>query len=1451
MPRINKFKFVNFKYGESRLLSDKIIELLGDHVQIEATNTAGKSMCIQTLIQAICPLSDVSRKFVDTYNLKEPIYVTIEWILDDDKTLLITGIGFEKRSNIDTSEYVIDKKNSMYKFFTFTIEENSFFNLNIENLEFYNKDKNGNRTLKTLSEMENYLKELKVKDNINIFGQSYSSQNKYKEKLSQAGIYVDEWRDIIINLNKGESVLTNYFSKYNTTDKFIKNQLIPLIDSNLESNSEVQGKKFGINELRYQAKNFIEYCIEKDESIKSYNDFEELLLKVDRLNTIISNIKSQNEEKQTIFNELYSTNHYCINREEELKKEIDDIKNKINTLNNELLKIDYEEESFKYNQEVIEAERIKLEMGKLDENINILEKDKSHLEEMENILEYKNNYDKLQKEKIYLIQKESKKEKLTMDYEEISKNLNNIGYTLNILLQNRIKDLNENLLNIDLNYEENDKKIHKSKEDNKNLLKKKNNILIDIEKMKNELESYNNSLDDIIDKYDCIKENITTTLMGREINFDNIIDSVNKNIIFDGNSIENNDKKLETIDLKVNEIKDDILNKNKDISNNNNNINLKEDEIYKLEALKNEINKTINLFELDICETDLTEKIIKELSNKENEINSEKNNINTKIIDKKRELDLLIQSKNISMDEGLLSLLTKLEIDYTFGFDYLINLKRTPKELKEIITNFPILPYSVIISEKDYETISKTNIEFYTSYTTPILIKSDSMEELSITKNRYIVHGDKFNLISSFDINLLDEEKRKEKIEAFETLIKKLKNEVIFKENQIKSINNILSKIDNLNYDFNYLENLKNDIKNLSETNEHLNEFILEEKNKIKDLKEQKNILEKENKNIQNKIQDNKILLMELERIKKSYVKTLNHVDTMNKNKKYISEIESQINNNNDIIDKLETNRIQFEKEKLELQQYIKNDENNLKKYSEYNLGEIKTGSIEELIEKFNEFTIGSSVANDMKELDNDIRSIRERVENLEQNLKSILNKISIADPMNYTIIKNKDELLKDIENIDNEIQTLEKEKNDNNDHYNRKIGSLDNIRKNIMDKHNKEPLENTLIINKDFKNRKTIIKNEIKNIKETENKYINLKNKIQVAINTLKQYKGTIVDVIIDENSLNNYIENKISTLTQIDKTLRDLIKEKDDEIQSLNLFNINKNNMYDNIILPLTINNEPNFLMNNIEKVKLYLNEQISKLKNYKEELNKEKQIISHQIKDYLKDCLIELRKINKLGTVSGFSETLFSIQIPKDEEINYSNIDSLIEDMSEEKKLSDIDNINTYYLINKLINISNIKIKVQQYELLDKKNMILWDKIEKMATGGQKFCISFIVLSILMEYKRDNSKHFIRKTTGKVLIMDNPFGETSEEEFLKDTFKLAEKLKVQIISYTHINNSSIRDRFNKIYRMTVERTTSNKEFVDIKEDKNISNTEFVKMTQYNIGEKIIQSNIFDIIK
>lgn len=97
-----------------------------------------------------------------------------------------------------------------------------------------------------------------------------------------------------------------------------------------------------------------------------------------------------------------------------------------------------------------------------------------------------------------------------------------------------------------------------------------------------------------------------------------------------------------------------------------------------------------------------------------------------------------------------------------------------------------------------------------------------------------------------------------------------------------------------------------------------------------------------------------------------------------------------------------------------------------------------------------------------------------------------------------------------------------------------------------------------------------------------------------------------------------------------------------------------------------------------------------------------------------------------------------------------------------------------------------------------------------------------------------------------------MDNPFGKTSSEHLLKAIIDIAETFNIQLICLSDLSQSSITNRFNLIFRLSIrKRMYSDTEVLKIKdltlnkqglkEDEKLEHAMFYQTTQ--------QENIFDL--
>jgi hypothetical protein len=124
-----------------------------------------------------------------------------------------------------------------------------------------------------------------------------------------------------------------------------------------------------------------------------------------------------------------------------------------------------------------------------------------------------------------------------------------------------------------------------------------------------------------------------------------------------------------------------------------------------------------------------------------------------------------------------------------------------------------------------------------------------------------------------------------------------------------------------------------------------------------------------------------------------------------------------------------------------------------------------------------------------------------------------------------------------------------------------------------------------------------------------------------------------------------------------------------------------------------------------------------------------------------------------------------------------------------------------INTTKLYDEVVSISCINIKLYKIEE-DKQRQITWNEVATNS-GGEGFLSAFVILSSLLSYMRkEDSDIFSKKEEGKVLIMDNPFAQTSSAHLLKPLMDIAKKSNTQLICLTGLGGDSIYNRFDNIY-------------------------------------------------
>lgn len=113
MPTISKIRLTNVIYEEgNKRYNDELFRFDGHNGAILIENGGGKTVFIQTVLQAILPHTDLAnRKIKNTLMLHDaPAHIAIEWIIHErPRRYVVTAVSlFLVKNNLDSLRYVYE-----------------------------------------------------------------------------------------------------------------------------------------------------------------------------------------------------------------------------------------------------------------------------------------------------------------------------------------------------------------------------------------------------------------------------------------------------------------------------------------------------------------------------------------------------------------------------------------------------------------------------------------------------------------------------------------------------------------------------------------------------------------------------------------------------------------------------------------------------------------------------------------------------------------------------------------------------------------------------------------------------------------------------------------------------------------------------------------------------------------------------------------------------------------------------------------------------------------------------------------------------------------------------------------------------------------------------------------------------------------------------------------------
>lgn len=1433
MPKINRIRIVNFSYNDNnRHIIDETFNFYGgENALLSLANGGGKSVLVQAMLQPILPkITMLGRKFSDFFQGRsnEPTYIMIEWKLDNGAGYLITGIAISQNANYSANE---DDQNSDIRYYTFIKAYDEANNYDISQIPV-TEEKNNRIKIASYIEFNKLLKkEADKKDkNIFVFSSQREEQKDYERRLSSYNISKDEWKELMVKINDNEYGVSEVFSQCKTSKAVMDKWIIRYIEKVLNKSQEGDHKK--LENMMFQV---AQSMVANENHIKDYNIINQFLVDVEEMDKVNKEVINKLDIEDKFRLKLVDGYQSLLTEEESLKQLIISCDDNILKLKKKLDIIALEETSKEIHKIDIDIKEIENQLKFIDENIQeiTLKKQDSIYNHKTQIAAEKynqlkdKNINKAKLNEIYL--------NASKDEEQLIQDMNKVQYTLKLRY--------EELLT---NYIENIRKLKEDKSFKETNLENNNKQLIELQ---NQINDIREELGEVKTKIKIFEKEEAAIWGKLNISFyrNALLKELDKVEVEKIDQLMHNNIEKSKEDIRLNENK--VISLEQDIKSQNEELielrNKKEACKLELVSLRNDIKlyekekevilnivNNYRLMEADIFNNDY---IIKRIIEKKDEwLNKEfslKNNA--------KDIDKIINGirDGVSyLPDSLLSILRDKEISIYTGESYLRKLDESKKI--ELLKNNPLLAYSIIVTEKEYNILIEAIEDKDITSIIPI-IKYNHLEETYNDSNTvtFLSHPKSIN-VDNKDID---------------DYVIKLNSDLDTIQQEIEEALRVIEECNKeyqLTLQFNYSKDLVEELyltnKDIEVQIKELENIEINTENEIEQLKDTKDNAKELINSLNKKRDRDENRLLEFE-------------DYLLKDKDYTLNLikERELNGNiataNSNIIKLEKEKKITTNEKSEIEMKIGNKESmekmiavKLDRVSAAEITEISVGSIEELEGRLISYE---------SQRGQEISSIIEQVRGLEEDIKIIINdiadlKLSNDDYVNAIFSK---ELKDKYQNESNLLEKEEKNLDSKGRDFTSKIAKFSGRREVLYNNLKGRELIPIEKIMDNFKERANKANKEIF-LNENEKKEYAHKEKKVIQSKSNVEYKiPSVKSLIYNENAkqINNIINYIEGLINDYQLSCNNSNKEIDSFNKVSNSFKFKNNNIeqttakkaYESIISHIgSLDRSYDKYFYLYERFQVF----IDSLNDYKSVMDEKMKLIEHSQRDLIEHANMEAVRIydeipkvseNSTVEIDGIRRKILDIKyeemqdkvISKEKMHNYINeclnglIVTIKSEADEGKIRREIEkSIATRELLNVISNLDRCIVKSYKVDINEKnRKMRTWEEVIVKNSGAEKFMAYFSLLVALISYSRRNmrgSDIFGKKEESKVLIMDNPFGAITSGHLLKPLFDIAEKYNTQLICLSDIKQGSVINSFNLVYMIKIRQNMVKEDFIEV---------------------------------
>lgn len=1448
MSKFNAFRVINLNYNNnSNRVEDEIFLFDGESTLLSLQNGGGKTVLVQMLLAPFVHKryrNTTDRPFDSFFTTNKPTFLLVEWVLDGGAGYVLVGMMIRKRqvSSEEENQEELEIINFIHEY-----QDSNVYDIH----QFPMIEQEGKqKKLKNFSACRKLFEEIRSERGAKFqaFDMNQSNQQKqYFLRLKEYGINSEEWETIIKRINLKESGLSELFKEAKDEFGLVEKWFLPAIETKLNKEEN------RIKQFRTLLIKFIQQYKENEVKIKRKSTI--LGFKQDTVELEENAVKSLELNHQVIGKqEQIAFLRHCIEdllkqtqEQEEASQEI------LRRLQLEVEQIGYEQASYLIYQLMEEFDRLLVEQNFVSKQKEELQQEHASVSKVWQINQCAKVYEDYKEEEVSLLKLENQYEVMKKKEEELLPERENLGYSLHLAymervetLQSEINDSNQEIEGLKQEQsnlqekEEKEKSAHFSYQEEYGSRKSKIQQYQELEGQFNQKFHYKLERN-ILGSYEEGTFEVLQKSQEQELK------QAQHELVTAHSNRQKREEEREGIQRNIQDC-NKMLGQLKEVMK----FQQEREEKYNKEMeVRLRYMKYLSLPEESRLDKDaiclkFREKV-GSLQEAMKQVEREKEKL-------EKELDKMKHGVILDMPKKFVALLNSLDIHYVTGMEYLKHSGYSQEQNHELLKKVPLLPYSIMMSERELNKLAKATANFYTSFPIPIIIK----EQISHFPNReynLIYKEQQINLFVAFNNQLLEEKELTRLIQEKEDQLIEVEKQLQTKMDEINYYDSMGQEIAYQELDQEKYKAIQKELEVSWQQNEEQEKRLLQLRSDKANNDEFIENLQKQCKDLEDRNQKLTQMKSAIENMRTRYEQYLEDYKKMDYLKREMDHLAKESVDRQkrveDIYQLISDKKLHTSNLDQELR--IALDKNN--KYAMYKEGIQIQKELVDIETRYEAIT--EKMNHDVKLIEEQLDKARNRFTKIQDRLIALSQKYEIEDNqyknVTYSQLREK-ELEQQVEDLSNKLETAKKKWNVLDKEIAIKESKMVDKKSDMIDKFQREePIPKEQIVDISFKTREKLVQLSIQEEEKNQRKFVSRRIGYEANISALSEFSNFTYEKEFDfVQELDNYQKTSLEELDrkEVEELYGNMIRDYRNLLEyarkqklalEKNIERLLGNEKYqeDFYYQPLSLMKQlidkPEDLIKQLAIILQSYGTLLEKLEIDIAFIDREKEKIVEMLFDYVLEIHKNLDKIDRNSTITLKERSIKMLKIQvasweENKEVYLQRMTALFNELVTAGLQCITDNRNLEEMIgvrvtsktlyDLVVGIGTTNIKLYKIEA-QREYPITWTQVSKNS-GGEGFLSAFVVLTSLLSYmRRDESDLFIEREEGKVIVMDNPFAQTNASHLLIPLMDIAKRCNTQLICLTGLGGESIYNRFDNIYVLNLVESGLQREVQYLKAD------------------------------